>query len=61
MGNIFGQTYGRTEWQPNIPMDHGSRDSAGSVNDLNRPHSTQLRDMVLHYGIPLLCMAALGK
>ncbi len=50
MGNVLGRQ--GPEWMPNIPPDG---------NDLNRPYSAQMNDMILHYAVPLFCIAALGK
>ena len=55
MGNMLGQLAERGGEAPawNIPPDHG-------LNDPNRPYSVQMQDMVLHYGLPLMCVGMLG-
>ena len=51
MGNLVGRD-GVAEWEPNIRPD---------MNDFDRPHSQQMRDQVLQFAVPLMCIGALGE
>ena len=61
MGNslsarMFGDRPTEPTWYPNIAPD-----CEDGFNNVNRPYSVQMKDMVLQFAVPLLFIAAFGK
>ena len=56
MGNILG-----AQQQPNIPFVPNIPVRADNQNDINRPHSIQMRDMFVNFGVPLFYITAFGE